>query len=92
MIGAGCVDETDFHRSALLVGLMGEEETGLNPIKLGVIASTDTHSANPGGVRESEWGGALTGEATPEELAQLAFAAETYCALKDDYLNQRRPS
>jgi len=29
---------------------------------------------------------------TDEELAHLAFSAETYCALKDDYLNQRRPS
>jgi len=24
---------------------------------------------------------------TDEELARLAFSAETYCALKDDYLN-----
>jgi len=29
---------------------------------------------------------------TDEELAHLAFSAETYCALKDDYLNQGRTS
>lgn len=29
---------------------------------------------------------------TNEELARLAFSAETYCALKDDYLKQRRRS
>ena len=29
---------------------------------------------------------------TDEELAHLSFSAETYCALKDDYLGQRRRS
>lgn len=29
---------------------------------------------------------------TDEELARLAFSAETYCALKDDYLDRRRSS
>jgi hypothetical protein len=70
MVGQGCVDETDFHRSALLVGLKEEEAIGLNPIKLGVIASTDTHSATPGGVVESAWTGAVTGEATPAQRLQ----------------------
>ena len=67
MVGGGCVDNTDFHRSALLVGMKEELETGINPVKLGVIAATDTHSANPGGLKESDWGGAVTGEATPAQ-------------------------
>lgn len=67
MLGAGCVHPTDFQRSALIVGLKEERTIGLNPIKLGIIASTDTHSANPGGVQESDWGGAVTGEATPAQ-------------------------
>ncbi|MGB2045458.1 MAG: DUF3604 domain-containing protein [Porticoccaceae bacterium] len=70
MLGAGCVHATDFQRSALLVGLKEEQVIGLNPIKLGVIAATDTHSATSGGVKESEWVGAVTGEATPEERLQ----------------------
>jgi hypothetical protein len=70
MLGAGCVDPTDFQRSALVVGLKEEVETGLNPIKLGVIASTDTHSATPGAVLESNWGGAVTGESTSAERLQ----------------------
>ena len=70
MLGAGCIDPTDFHRSALTVGLKEERETGLNPIKLGVIAATDTHTATPGAVSESAWGGAVTGEATPMERLQ----------------------
>ena len=70
MLGAGCVHATDFQRSALAVGLREEQETGLNPIKLGIIAATDTHSANPGGVAESDWGGAVSGESNPAERLQ----------------------
>ena len=70
MLGAGCVHATDFQRSALLVGLKEEQAIGLNPIKLGIIAATDTHSATSGGVKESEWVGAVTGEATPAERLQ----------------------
>ena len=70
MLGAGCIDPTDFQRSALVVGLREEQAIGLNPIKLGIIASTDTHTATPGGVSESDWGGAVTGEATPMERLQ----------------------
>ena len=67
MVGAGCVDETDFVRSALLIGLREEQEIGLNPIKLGIIAATDTHTATPGAVAEGDYRGAVTGEATPEQ-------------------------
>ena len=70
MLGGGCVDPTDYQRSGLLVGLREEESTGLNPVKLGVIASTDTHTATAGGVAEDTWGGAVTGEATPMERLQ----------------------
>jgi len=70
MLGGGCVDATDFQRSGLLVGLREEESIGFNPVKLGVIASTDTHKATPGGVSEESWGGAVTGEATPLERLQ----------------------
>ena len=67
MLGAGCVHPTDFQRSGLLVGLGEEQEIGLNPVKLGTIAATDTHSSTPGAVTESAWTGAVTGEATPAE-------------------------
>ena len=67
MLGAGCVHATDFQRSALLVGLAEEQATGLNPIKLGIIAATDTHTATPGAVIEEDWRGAVTLESTPAE-------------------------
>ena len=70
MLGAGCVHATDYQRSALAVGLREEARIGLNPIKLGVIAATDTHAATPGNVAESGWTGAVTGEVTPAERLQ----------------------
>ena len=70
MVGAGCVHPTDFQRSALLVGLREEQTIGLNPIKLGIIAATDTHSANAGGVKESAWVGAVSGEGSAIERLQ----------------------
>jgi len=70
MLGAGCVDATDFHRSALLVGLEEERATGLNPVKLGVIAATDTHAATPGAVLENDWRGHVSLESTPQERLQ----------------------
>lgn len=70
MLGAGCIHATDFQRSALVVGLKEEEEIGANPIKLGIIAATDTHTATPGGAMEDGWPGAVTGESTPQERLQ----------------------
>jgi len=67
MLGAGCVHATDFQRSGLLVGLVEEQAIGLNPVKLGTIAATDTHSSTPGAVLESAWTGAVTGESTPAD-------------------------
>lgn len=70
MLGAGCIHPTDFQRSALIVGLKEEQTIGLNPIKLGIIAATDTHAATPGAVQESAWTGAVTGESTPIKRLQ----------------------
>ncbi|NIP13505.1 MAG: DUF3604 domain-containing protein [Pseudomonadales bacterium] len=72
MLGAGCVSATDFIRSGLLVGLAEEREIGVNPIKLGMIAATDTHTSTPGAVAESDWRGHVTGESTPAERLEPA--------------------
>ncbi len=70
MLGAGCVARSDFVRSSLLEGLEEEIDTGLNPAKLGIIASTDTHTATPGAVAEDDWRGHVSVESTPEERLQ----------------------
>jgi len=67
MLGAGCVDATDYLRSGLLVGLEEAESIGVNPVKLGVIAATDTHTATPGAVAEADWRGHVSVESTPQE-------------------------
>ena len=67
MLGAGCVHATDYLRSGLLVGLEEADAIGLNPVKLGVVAATDTHAATPGAVEEADWRGHVSVEATPEE-------------------------
>ena len=71
ILGAGCIDATDFLRSSLLIGLQEKENIGVNPIKLGIIAATDNHSATPGAVKESDWNGSVSGEDTP--LGRLGF-------------------
>ena len=70
MLGAGCIDATDYLRSGLLVGLAEENKIGLNPVKLGVIAATDTHAATPGAVSESDWRGHVAFESSAEERVQ----------------------
>ena len=51
--GHGCVSRLDYVRGALLAGLKEEERLGVNPYRLGIIASTDTHNGTPGGTEEA---------------------------------------
>jgi Protein of unknown function (DUF3604) len=57
MIDTGCVSRNDYLRGALLTGLDEEQRLGVNPLKLGVLASTDTHESTPGAVDEQTWHG-----------------------------------
>ncbi len=51
-ITSGCVSRRDFVRGALLEGLKEAERIGINPLRLGIVASTDTHNGTPGAVEE----------------------------------------
>jgi hypothetical protein len=46
-----CASESSFLRNALLDGLALGSEGTLNPYKIGVIGSTDTHTSDPGNTR-----------------------------------------
>jgi hypothetical protein len=60
-----------FVRNALKEGLAQEARTGVNPFRLGLIGSTDTHSGVPGATREDDYLGHLgLRDATPELLVQ----------------------
>lgn len=67
LFAGGCISRTDFLRTALLQGLEDEKRLGVNPLKLGVIASTDTHVATPGAVSEDDWEGHGVYESTLAE-------------------------
>src|SRR6185369_7360616 len=46
----------NYVRNALKLGLEQEQALGVNPFKLGLIGSTDTHNATPGGTEEQDFG------------------------------------
>ncbi len=59
MSGGGCVSDRDYLRGILAEGLRVESSVGVNPYRLGVIASTDTHQATPGLTLEEGFAGHL---------------------------------
>ncbi len=52
LVNQGCQSRLDFVRYALIEGLVEAERIGVNPIKVGAIAATDTHDSNPGDTEE----------------------------------------
>lgn len=67
MFAGGCVSRNDFLRTALITGLELEQEIDVNPLKMGIIASTDGHFGTPGAVQENKWHGAASGEVSADE-------------------------
>jgi len=61
LIGASNPNQTfprlSFVRNALKEGLLQEQTLGVNPFRLGIVASTDTHNGDPGDVREDSYVG-----------------------------------
>jgi Protein of unknown function (DUF3604) len=75
-VSQGCVSRLDFVRGALLAGLQEQERLGVNPYRLGLIGSTDTHNGTPGFTDEWSWGGHQgNADGTPETLLGGATAA-----------------
>ena len=46
----------DYVRNVLKAGLVHEQNLGVNPFRLGLIGSTDTHNATPGATEEQDFG------------------------------------
>ena len=53
-----CIHPTSMVRDGLKKGLVLEEQLGFNPMKFGLMASTDTHNSNPGDAEEWDYRGA----------------------------------
>ena len=68
----GCISRNDFFRSVLLTGLQDQATIQVNPYKIGVIASTDTHISISGATGEREWPGHLVPETSlPRRLNKV---------------------
>jgi hypothetical protein len=55
--GRGCQSRLDFVRYALIEGLAEAERIGINPIKVGFVAATDSHNGTPGDTEERSYVG-----------------------------------
>ena len=49
----GCVASHDFIRGAMIKGMVAQQKLGFNPLRFGLIASTDNHNSAPGDVEEA---------------------------------------
>jgi Protein of unknown function (DUF3604) len=69
----------NYVRNVLKEGLVQEQALGVNPFKLGMIGSTDTHNATPGGTEEQDFGAnghiGLRDHATPAFMLQRVTPA-----------------
>jgi len=70
---SGCAFKTSFVRQGFKVGLELEQELGFNPLKFGMIGSTDTHNGNSGDTEEWDFPGKVGALTSP---AIRRFAAK----------------
>ena len=64
----GCVSRLDYLRGIYLQGLTEHRRLGLNPYRMGLIGSTDSHNGTPGYTVERGWVGHVgTSDDTPDE-------------------------
>ncbi len=64
MLAGTPIPPMSYVREALAAGLVQQRRLGVNPFRLGMIGSTDTHLAAPGFVSESEFVGHAAGIVT----------------------------
>lgn len=57
LMDQGCVSRKDYIRYVLLEGFREQARIGVNPFKIGIVAATDAHNANPGDVEEYSYQG-----------------------------------
>ncbi len=81
LAGLGCTSWLDYVRNVWKAGLMERARLGVDPYKLGVIASTDTHNGTPGNVDEATFAGHLgNADRDPEQSLGLMATAAPPCA------------
>lgn len=69
---AGCISRLDFLRGVLAQGLKLAASLGQNPLRIGVIGSTDSHNGTPGATWERGWQGhvGVSDDTTDERMGK----------------------
>ncbi|HJL52605.1 MAG TPA: DUF3604 domain-containing protein [Arenicellales bacterium] len=62
-----CIHPTSMVRDGLQKGLALEDQIGINPLRFGLIGSTDTHNSNPGDTEEWDFRGGTAFASSPAE-------------------------
>ena len=62
-----CIHLTSMVRDGLQKGLALEDEMGVNPLRFGLIGSTDAHNSNPGDTEEWDFRGAAAFMSSPAD-------------------------
>ncbi len=63
-----------YYRTLLARGLEMQQRRQFNPLQLGAVAGTDTHSGTAGAVDEDSWRGHFGGEVDPAKRLSLSLA------------------
>ena len=48
-------EPTSYVRNSLMIGLEQEEQLGVNPLRMGILAATDSHNSTPGLTHENDF-------------------------------------
>lgn len=73
--GMNCTGRGDYVRNALGTGMREEARLGVNPLRYGFIASTDTHNSTPGNTSETTFPGHVgTQDDEPSEILGPSLA------------------
>ena len=67
MLLSSCISRLSFARYALIEGLSEYKRLGVNPLKFGIIAATDSHNATGGAVDEAHFEGASGQDDLPQD-------------------------
>lgn len=76
----GCLSRYDYLRSILNLGLREKSRIGVNPYRLGVIGSTDTHNGIPGKTSEDDYPGHV-GSVDDTDETNLSLGTITHTPL-----------
>lgn len=75
MMLKGCLSRWSYARYGLIEGLAQQKRLGVNPMKFGFIAASDSHNGTGGAVSENDFQGSIGQDYTPQKrlLSDVGF-------------------